>query len=98
MEQKKKILIVDDEQEITDLVSMYLENEGFSVFKFYTATDTMKCINEEKLDMAILDIRLPDMSGLEICKKIRERYHYPIIMLTAKGEEINKITVWLIFL
>ena len=88
----EKILIVDDEQEITDLVSMYLENEGFTVFKFYTATDTMKCINEEKLDMAILDIMLPDMSGLEICKKIREKYHYPIIMLSAKGEEIDKIT------
>lgn len=88
----EKILIVDDEQEITDLVSLYLENEGFTVFKFYTATDAVKCINEEKLDMAILDIMLPDVSGLEICKKIRERYHYPIIMLTAKGKEIDKIT------
>lgn len=88
----EKILIVDDEQEITDLIFMYLENEGFTVFKFYTATDAMKCIKEEKLDMAILDIMLPDMSGLEICKKIREKYHYPIIMLSAKGEEIDKIT------
>lgn len=86
-----KILIVDDEKEITDLVSLYLENEGFTVFKFYNATDTMKCIDEEKLDLVILDIMLPDMSGLVLCKKIREKYHYPIIMLTAKGEETDKI-------
>lgn len=86
-----KILIVDDEQEITDLISLYLENESFTVFKSYSASDALKYINEEKLDMAILDIMLPDMNGLEICKKIRERYHYPIIMLTAKGEEIDKL-------
>ena len=87
-----KILIVDDEKEIADLISLYLGNEGFIVFKAYTAADAMKCINEEKLDMAILDIMLPDMSGLEICKEIRKRHHYPIIMLTARGEEIDKIT------
>lgn len=63
-----KILIVDDEPEIADLVSLYLENEGFIIFKSYTAVDALKCINEEKLDMAILDIMLPDMNGLEICK------------------------------
>ena len=87
-----KILIVDDEPEITDLISLYLENEGFIVFKSYTATDALKYIDKEKLDMAILDIMLPDMNGLEICKRIREKYHYPIIMLTAKGEETDKIT------
>lgn len=87
-----KILIVDDEQEIADLVALYLENENFTVFKFYTAADAMECIQSEKLDLAILDIMLPDMSGLQICKKIREQYHYPVIMLTAKGEEIDKIT------
>ncbi|WP_312353960.1 VanR-ABDEGLN family response regulator transcription factor [Aminipila sp.] len=87
-----KILIVDDETEIADLISLYLGNEGFIVFKAYTAADAIKCINEEKLDMAILDIMLPDMSGLEICKEIRKRHHYPIIMLTARGEAIDKIT------
>lgn len=86
-----KILIVDDEQEIADLVSLYLENEDFTVFKFYTAADALNCIQSENLDLAILDVMLPDMSGLQICKKIREKYLYPIIMLTAKGEEIDKI-------
>lgn len=87
-----KILIVDDEQEIADLVALYLENENFTVFKFYTAQDALWCIENETLDLAILDVMLPGMSGFQICKKIREKYHYPVIMLTAKGEEVDKIT------
>lgn len=87
-----KILIVDDEKEIADLVALYLENENFTVFKCYSAAEALRCIETEHLDMAILDIMLPGMSGLQICKKIREQHHYPVIMLTAKGEEIDKIT------
>lgn len=87
-----KIMIVDDEQEIADLVALYLENENFTVFKFYTAEDALHCIQNEVLDLAILDIMLPNINGLQICKKIRENHHYPVIMLTAKGEEIDKIT------
>lgn len=87
----EKILIVDDEHEIADLVALYLENENYKVFKFYNAADALKCIQNEKLDLAILDVMLPDMSGFQICQKIRENYCYPIIMLTAKGEEIDKI-------
>ena len=88
----KKILIVDDEQEIADLVALYLENENFQVFKFYSAKDALRCIDNETLDMAILDVMLPDMNGFEICRKIREKYNYPVIMLTAKGEEVDKVT------
>ncbi len=87
-----KILIVDDEKEIADLVALYLENENFTVFKFYTAQDALDCIQNETLDLAILDIMLPGTNGLQICKKIREKYRYPVIMLTAKGEETDKIT------
>lgn len=87
-----KILIVDDEQEIADLVALYLENENFAVFKFYTAQDALMCIEKEMLDLAILDVMLPGMSGFQICKKIREQHRYPVIMLTAKGEEVDKIT------
>lgn len=87
-----KIMVVDDEKEIADLVALYLENENFTVFKFYTALDALDCIRKETLDLAILDVMLPGMSGLQICKKIRENHHYPIIMLTAKGEETDKIT------
>ena len=89
---ENKILIVDDEQEIADLVSLYLENENFTVYKFYNAKDALNCIENETLDLAILDVMLPDMNGFQICKKIREKYRYPVIMLTAKGEEVDKIT------
>ena len=88
----EKVMIVDNEVEIADLVELYLKNENYTVFKFYTAADALKCIDEQKLDLAILDIMLPDIDGLQLCKKIREEHHYPIIMLTAKGEEIDKIT------
>lgn len=87
-----RILIVDDEQEIADLVSLYLQNDGFQVFKFYNATDAWNCIEHEKLDLAILDVMLPDLNGFQLCQKIREKYQYPVIMLTAKGEEVDKIT------
>lgn len=87
-----KILIVDDEKDIADLVALYLENENFTIFKYYNASDALDCIENETLDLAILDIMLPHISGLDICRKIREQYCFPVIMLTAKGEEIDKIT------
>ena len=87
-----KILVVDDEREIADLVALYLESENFTVFKFYTAKDALACVRKEELDLAILDLMLPGISGLQICKMIREKHNYPIIMLTAKAEETDKIT------
>lgn len=87
-----KILIVDDEAEIADLVELYLKNENFIVYKFYSADAALECIGNEQIDLAILDIMLPGVSGLEICQKIREHHSYPVIMLTAKNEEIDKIT------
>jgi len=86
-----KILIVDDEQEIADLVAIYLENEGFTVFKYYNPKEALGCIEEENLDLAVLDIMMPGIDGFALCRKIREKHQYPIIMLTAKGEEIDKI-------
>lgn len=87
----EKILIVDDEREIADLVALYLRNENFTVFPCYTAKDALACIAQEQLDLAILDVMLPEMDGFQLCQKIREQHHYPIIMLTAKVEEIDKI-------
>ena len=88
----EKILIVDDEQEIADLVELYLKNENYEVYKFYTAQEALSCIDATELDLAILDIMLPETSGLSICQKIREKHTYPIIMLTAKDTETDKIT------
>ena len=87
-----KILVVDDEVEIADLVELYLKNENYQVYKFYTAEDALRCIESTELDLAILDVMLPGMSGFTICQKIRERHTYPVIMLTAKIEETDKIT------
>ncbi|MBY2476507.1 VanR-ABDEGLN family response regulator transcription factor [Clostridioides difficile] len=87
----ENILIVDDEKEIADLIEVYLKNEGFTVYKFYTGKEALECIESKNLDMAILDIMLPDTDGFHICRKIREKYYYPIIMLTAKVEDIDKI-------
>ena len=87
-----KILIVDDEVEIADLIETYLKNEDYAVYKFYSAKDALACIDETELDLAILDIMLPDIDGFTICRKIREKHTYPIIMLTAKDAETDKIT------
>lgn len=87
----EKILVVDDEPEIADLVTLYLENENYTVFKCCTAKAALEYIANEKLDLAILDVMLPDMSGFEICRRIRQKHHYPVIMLTAKGESADKI-------
>lgn len=86
------ILVVDDEKEIADLIELYLKNENFNVYKFYDAQEALACIHSIKLDLAILDVMMPDIDGFEICRRIREQYHFPVIMLTAKEEEIDKIT------
>ncbi len=86
------ILIVDDEREIADLVELYLQNENYTVFKYYTAKEALACIDKTQLDLAILDIMLPDTDGLSICQRIRDKHSYPIIMLTAKDAEMDKIT------
>ena len=86
------IMIVDDEKDIADLVQIYLENDGFKVFKFYNGKDALECALHEKLDLAILDVMLPDIDGFSLCKQIRKDYFFPIIMLTAKNEDSDKIT------
>ncbi|MFJ7918663.1 VanR-ABDEGLN family response regulator transcription factor [Lysinibacillus fusiformis] len=85
------ILVVDDEKEIADLIELYLKNENYHVFKYYTAQEALTCMERESLDLAILDIMMPHIDGFTILQKIRETYHFPVIMLTAKEEEIDKI-------
>lgn len=85
------ILIVDDEKKIADLIEVYLTNDGYTVHKFYNGLDALDCIETENIDLAILDVMLPDVDGFRICQKIREQYFYPVIMLTAKGEDADKI-------
>lgn len=84
-------MVVDDEKEIADLVEFYLKNDGFNVYKFYTGNEALACIKSTKIDLAILDIMLSDIDGFEICKQIREKYYFPVIMLTARIEDMDKI-------
>lgn len=85
------ILVVDDEKEIADVVELYLQNDQYDVYKFYTGEDALKCIKNTKIDLAILDIMLPDIDGFQILKKIRENYTFPVLMLTAKTGDMDKI-------
>lgn len=87
----EKILIVDDEHEIADLVEVYLQNENYKVLKFCNASDALACVERETPSLAILDVMLPDMSGFTLCQKIRENHLFPIIMLTARVEDMDKI-------
>ena len=89
---QEKIMIVDDEAAIADLVEVYLKNEGYDVFKFYSATEALECVRQEELSLAILDVMMPDMDGFTLCRHIRGEHFYPIIMLTAKVEDMDKIT------
>ncbi len=85
------IVIVDDEKEIADLIEVYLKNDGYTVHKFYNGIDTLNYVESNVPDLVILDIMLPDIDGFHICQKIREKHFYPIIMLTAKVDDGDKI-------
>ena len=86
------ILVVDDEAAIADLVELYLQGEGFTVHKFDNALDALACVDAVPLDLAVLDVMLPDMDGFALCRRIRERHLFPILMLTARVEDLDKIT------
>ena len=87
----EKILVVDDEREIADLVALYLKNEGYETLVCYNGQEALEQIQAGPVDLAILDVMLPEISGFELCRRIRERYQYPVIMLTAKGDTLDRI-------
>ncbi|PES60331.1 DNA-binding response regulator [Bacillus cereus] len=86
-----KIMIVDDDKEIRNLISVYLENEGLQTQKVEDAIEALKQLEEKEFDLIILDIMMPNMDGIEACMKIREERTIPIIMLSAKSEDMDKI-------
>lgn len=88
---KKKILIVDDEQDIRNIVSIYLENNDFETVKAESGHAALEIIYKEKIDLAILDVMMPDMDGITLCIKIREKTNMPIIMLSAKDQDMDKV-------
>lgn len=85
------VLVVEDDESILDLIEIYLENENYIIKKATCSEEAIRYIKEEEFDLAILDIMLPDKDGYYLCKKIRESFNYPIIMLTSKDDESSKI-------
>lgn len=86
------ILIVEDEIEICNAIEIYLRNQGYHVFKAYNGQEGLDIVFKETIHLAIVDIMMPIMDGIQMTMKIREKYDFPIIMLSAKSEDIDKIT------
>lgn len=86
------ILVVDDEHEIANIVALYLQSDDYKVFKCYTGEDALRCVETNNIDLAILDVMLPDIDGFEILRRIRNKYTFPVIMLTAKVDATDRIT------
>ena len=91
MENKKTILIVDDEKPIVDILVYNLQKEGYNTLEANDGVTAVNIALEKKPDLMLLDIMLPEMDGLTVCKKVRATLDIPILMLTAKDEEIDKI-------
>ena len=88
---KNKILVVDDEKKIVNLIRAYLEHDGYQVVEAYDGKQALIVFQREKPDLIILDIMLPELDGIEVCRQIRKYSEVPIIMLTAKDEDTDKI-------
>ncbi|GAA0785413.1 response regulator transcription factor [Hathewaya limosa] len=89
--ERNKILIVDDEVEICDLISIYIKNEGYEPIKAKDGLEALEILKKEKIDLIILDIMMPNLNGIDTCIKIRKDNNIPIIMLSAKSEDMDKI-------
>ena len=86
------ILIVEDDKEILDGVGIYMKNQGYEVFKAQNGLEGLKILEKEEIHLAIIDIMMPVMDGITMTMKLREHYDFPVIMLSAKSEEIDKVT------
>lgn len=89
--QNKTILVVDDEKPIADILEFNLKKEGFKVFCAYDGEEALEMVDEVKPDIMLLDIMLPKKDGMDVCREVRKTHDFPIIMLTAKDSEIDKV-------
>lgn len=88
---KENILIVDDDPDIIDVIEIYLNNEGHQVFKASNGTEALSIIDKNIIHLILLDIMMPSMDGFEVCRRIRKKSNIPIIVLSAKSNDIDKI-------
>lgn len=88
---ESKVLIVDDDSNICDLIELYLQKEGYKVFKTYNGKEALKVFGEKQIDIVVLDIMMPQMDGYEVLKEIRKSTQIPVVMLTAKGETFDRV-------
>ncbi len=86
------ILVVEDDKEILDGVGIYLKNQGYQVYKAQNGAEGLKILETEEIHLAIVDIMMPVMDGITMTMRLREKYDFPVIMLSAKSEEIDKVT------
>lgn len=86
-----KILVVDDEKNISDIIKFNLKKDGYETLTAYDGEEALKLVDAENPDLIILDLMLPKIDGLEVCKQVKERNNIPIIMLTAKDSELDKV-------
>jgi DNA-binding response OmpR family regulator len=86
-----KILVADDDSNICDLIELYLQKEGYKVFKAYDGAQALKLFKEKQMDLVVLDIMMPEMDGYEVLKEIRKNSQTPVLMLTAKGETFDRV-------
>lgn len=86
-----RILVVDDEERMRSLIKLYLQKEGYTVIEAKNGREALTKIGANKVDLIILDIMMPEMDGLTFCKEVRKTSDIPIVMVTAKGEEFDKV-------
>lgn len=88
----RHILIVDDDKEIVQLIAIYLQNEGYKISRAFNGEEALAFFEKEKIDLIVLDVMMPKVDGMEVCRILREKNHVPILMISAKTEDIDKIT------
>ncbi|MFJ7725223.1 response regulator transcription factor [Neobacillus sp. NPDC097160] len=88
----RHILIVDDDKEIVQLIAIYLQNEGFKISKAFNGEEALALFEKEKIDLIVLDVMMPKVDGLEVCRILRAKHHVPIMMVSAKTGDMDKIT------
>jgi two-component system catabolic regulation response regulator CreB len=88
---KPTILVVEDEPAIADTIQYALESEGFRCLRLETGSEVVEVLDSQPVALVVLDIGLPDVSGVEVCRRIRQRHDVPVIFLTARGGEVDRV-------